>query len=86
MKKLIFLFLVTLSMLTSCGADISEVKNDMSQDEVTELMGKPNKKNEQKSSQTINGETTETSTATWTYEGAGTIEFVDGKVVEVAKN
>ena len=84
MKK--SLIALGLLILVSCGASISDVEQGMTEAEVEEILGKPNKKNANTSTYTFNGETSETSSATWTYDGKGTIEFQDGIVASVSEN
>ncbi|MCH2235694.1 MAG: hypothetical protein MK078_15750 [Crocinitomicaceae bacterium] len=56
MKKLFIAFGITL-FLAACGPNLEDVKFGMTEDEVTELMGKANGTKSNTSSGTINGET-----------------------------
>jgi len=68
--------------LISCGAGLADVKTGMTEDEVKELLGDPNQWNSSSNSTTANGETISHEVSTWKYDGVGTIEFEDGKVVD----
>ncbi len=85
MKKLIILLASTF-ILAACSAGITEVKTGMSTSEVEKLMGKPNMSSSSSSSSSINSDTVSaTSTAEWTYNGKGKINFENDKVISVTE-
>jgi hypothetical protein len=84
MKKLIAIAILVVT-LVSCGASLSDVKVGMTEAEVTEILGSGNHKSMNSNSFTLDGVEESHSTATWDYDGLGTIEFEDGVVTKVGE-
>ncbi|MFT4602617.1 MAG: hypothetical protein ACI857_002804 [Arenicella sp.] len=84
MKKIIFISLFALA-LVSCGPALSDVKVGMTEAEVTEILGTANQTNSNSSSFTFEGGEESHSAATWKYDGLGTIDFVNGEVINISE-
>lgn len=84
MKNVLVALVLVATVLVSCGPDLSDIKEGMTQSEVKELLGEPNKTSSSSSSSTINGETESHEVATWEYNNIGTIEFENGEVVNTS--
>lgn len=85
MRKIFFVFAL---LLAACsGKNLDEIKPGMTEKEVKEIMGKPNKA--ESSSQHFDnpdGTSVTLKHGFWVYEGLGYISFDNGKVSEVVKD
>lgn len=79
MKK--FLIILSLFAMVSCSSPIDEVKEGMSQEEVTKILGTAN----QTSSSSSSSGSESYSEAEWKYNDHGTIKFENDKVIKIIK-
>lgn len=83
-KSLSILLFTTCLLLVACGKSFSDVKIGMTEQEVTDMLGKPNRSKSSSSSSSFNEEVTSaTSEAEWEYNGQGKLSFENGKVVKI---